>query len=266
MLINYGSIMYFVYLLSAIGVCLLLYFLLKNQSVRLKKTAVFLIALANFAQHIFKAQLYPQYRDNYSPHLSSAYNICAFLILISPFVALFGNQLLKNFVAYVGTFGSMGAMLIPYWFIGKTAFDWEVYRFYICHALLFISSFLPVLLCLYKLEWKHCWKIGLLFFTMLSLILVNDAVLIHFGLYPVKNAEDMFACLSELNPGWSMHPTAQFEWLVDIIALFTPSYFLGNNPWGVYIPILWYAIPLYIGITALVCVMCKLSKVSKKSK
>ena len=266
MLINYGSIMYFAYLLAAVGLCLLFYFLLRKQSVRVKKTAVFFIALANFAQHIFKAQLYPQYRDNFSPHLSSAYNICAFLILISPFVVLFGGQLIRNFVSCVGAFGGMGAMLIPYWFIGKSAFGWEVYRFYICHALLFISSFLPALLGLHKLEWKHCWKIGLLFFGMLFLILVNDAVLIHFGLYPVSNKENLFAALSELNPGWSMHPTAQFEWLVDIIAFFSPSFFLGNNPWGVYIPILWYAIPLYLGITLLVCIMCKLSKVFTKSK
>ena len=266
MLINYGSIMYFAYILAAVGVCFLCYYLLINQPSWLKKTAVFLIALANFAQHIFKAQVYPQYHNDFSPHLSSAYNICAFIILVSPFVLLFGNQLLKNFITYVGSFAGMGAMLIPYWFIGKTAFGWDVYRFYICHGLLFVSSFLPALLGLHKLEWKHCWKIGLLFLVMLSIILVNDAVFIHLGLYPVKNTENLFASLSEVNPGWSMHPTAQFDWLVDIIALFTPSFFLGNNPWGVYIPILWYAIPLYLGITLLVCVMCKLSKVLRKSK
>ncbi|MBE7078223.1 MAG: hypothetical protein E7377_05970 [Clostridiales bacterium] len=266
MLINYGSTMYFVYLLSSVGVCFLLYFLLKNQLVWLKKMVVFLLALINFAQHVLKAKIYPQYRNNFSPHLSSAYNICAFLILISPFVILFGGQLLKNFVSCVGSFGGLGAILIPYWFIGKTAFSWEVYRFYICHALLFISSFLPVLLGLHKLEWKHCWKIGLLFFGMLFIILVNDAVLIHFGLYPVKNSESLFASLSELNPGWSMHPITQFDWLVDIIAIFTPSFFLSNNPWGVYIPILWYAIPLYLGITLLVYAICKFSKALRKSK
>jgi len=258
--------MYCAYPLSAVAICLILYFLLKNQSVGLKKTTVFLLALVNFTQHIFKAYIYPQYHNDFSPHLSSAYNICAFLILVSPLVLLFNNQLLKNFVSCVGMFAGLGTMLVPYWFIGKTAFSWEVYRFYICHALLFISSFLPMLLGLRKLEWKHTWKIGLLYFGMLFLILVNDAVLIRLGLYPVKNPEDLFACLSELNPGCSMHPSAQFDWIVDIVAIFTPSFFLGNNPWGVYIPILWYAIPLYLGMTLLACVICKLSKVLNKSK
>lgn len=265
MLIEYGSIMYFAYIFLALFVCLFFYFLLRKRSNIVKKTAVFLIALLNFAQHIFKGQIYPQYQDHFSAHLSSAYNVCAFMILISPFVILFGTQLSKNYVTYLGTFAGMVAMVVPYWFIGKPAFNWDVYRFYICHGLLFVSSILPALLGLHTLQWKHCWKIGLLFFVMLALILLNDALFIRLGLYPVENPDDLFASLSKVNPGWSMRPDAKFAWLVDIIALFTPSFFLGNNPWGVYLPILWYAIPLYFAMTALVCAVCGLTKVVTKS-
>ena len=266
MLINYGSIMYFAYIFASIAVCAILYFLIKNRSNGCKKTVVLLVALANFAQHIFKGQIYPQYQNNFSIYLSTAYNICAFLILTSPFIILFGNDLLKNFITYVGSFAGMLAMLVPYWFIGKSAFGWEVYRFYICHGLLFVSSILPALVGLHTLKWKHCWKIGFLFFVMLALILANDGILIKWGIYPASNPEDVFASLSAINPGWSMHPTAGFDWLLDIIALFTPSFLLGNNPWNIYIPILWYAIPLYLGITCITHLICGIAKLLTKNR
>ena len=46
-----------------------------------------------------------------------------------------------------------------------------------------------------------------------------------------------------------MGPKESFSWLVDIIKYLSPSVFMGNNASGQYAPILWYAIPLYIGIS-----------------
>ncbi len=251
MLINYGSFMYCAYILLVLAVCMLLYRILKNRSTTVKQNIVFLIALLNFLQHIFKLKLYPQYAGSSSIYLTTAYNICAFLIILSPFILLWGNVLLKNFITYVGTFAGMAAMLVPYWFIGKSAFTWEVYRFYICHGLLFISSILSAILGLYKLERKHCWKVGLLFLLSLAIILLNDAVLVVTDNYYTPYPDNLFESLKYINPGWSMRPSPDMPWVEEIVALFTPSFLLGENPWGVHIPILWYAIPLYLGITFL---------------
>ena len=127
MLIDYGSFMYFAYLFVVILVCLILYFIARNESDCVKKVVVLFVALLNVAQHLFKGKIYPQYNGNVPLHLSTAYNVCAFLILVSPFIILFGNSLLKNFLTYVGSFAGMIAMVVPYWFIGKTAFSWEDY-------------------------------------------------------------------------------------------------------------------------------------------
>lgn len=264
MLIEYGSFMYFAYILAVLFVCGILYALIKNRSNGVKKLVVFLISLLNFAQHIFKGKIYPQYQNGFSVHLSTAYNVCAFLILVSPFIILFGKSLAKNFITYVGSFAGMIAMVVPYWFIGKSAFGWEVYRFYICHGLLFVSSVLPALVGLHKPEWKHCWKIGLLFFVMLTVILINDGVLVALGYYPVSEPDDVYASLYAINPCWSMHPPANFAWVVKIFNTFTPSFLLGENPWGICIPILWYAIPMYFGITLLAHAACGLSKALAK--
>ena len=263
MLIYYGSFMYFAYILIAIGGFLGAFFALRHRPEKTKKLAVVVIASINLAQHLLKGLIYPHYwGGNYSLHLSSAYNVCAFLIISSPFIWLFGNRLLKNFLTYIGSIAGMIAMLVPYWFIGQSAFQSEAYRFYLCHSLLFISSLLPVFFGLVKLEWKHFWKIGLLFFTMLAIIIVNDIFFIVIGHYPVSNPSDIYGSLREINPCWSITAPAGFDWLMNIISSFTPAFLRGGNASGFYVPILWYAIPMYLGITLVafvVCVLCDLS-------
>lgn len=256
MLINYGSFMYFAYIFVAIGICVGLFFILRKKNDKIKKIVIASIAFLNLAQHVFKGLIYPHYWGNFSPHLSSAYNVCAFLIIASPFVFLWGCELFKNFITYIGTIAGMIAMLVPYWFIGQSAFQSEAYRFYLCHSLLFISSILPALLGMHRLRWRHFWKIGLLFFAMLGIIILNDMFFVAIGSYPVTNPSDIYGSLCEINPCWSIIPPKNFDWLVNIIAFFTPSFLMGGNSLGLYVPILWYAIPMYLGITLVAFGVC----------
>ena len=255
MLINYGSFMYFAYIFLAIGACVGLFFLLRKRGEATKRAVVLSIALLNLAQHLLKGLIYPHYWDSFSPHLSSAYNVCAFLIIASPFVFLWGNELLKNYICYLGSIAGMIAMLVPYWFIGQSAFQSEAYRFYLCHSLLFISSILPALLGLYRLRWRHFWKIGLLFFCMLGIIILNDLFFLWIGEYPVSNPSDIYGSLCEINPCWSIIEPSNFDWLTGLIRVFTPKFFEG-------LPILWYAIPMYIGITLVSFTVCTLVDLS----
>ena len=258
MLINYGSFMYFAYIFIALGACIGAFFALRKRSERTKRIVLLSIAFVNLAQHIFKPFIYPHYWGNFSPHLSSAYNVCAFLILATPFVLLFGNELLKNYMTYLGTIAGMIAMVVPFWFIGKSAFQWEAYRFYLCHSLLFISSLLPALLGFHKMRWRHFWKMGLLFLLMLSIILLNDALFVALDAYAGTNPDDVYGSLCLINPCWSVVPPNNFDWLVSIIEFFTPSFLTGGNSSGFYVPVLWYAIPMYLGITLVAFIVCSL--------
>lgn len=251
MLIYYGSFMYFAYILIAIGICVGLFFILKNKSDKVKRIAVLSVAFLNLVQHLLKGIIYPHYWGDFSPHLSSAYNVCAFLIIISPFIILWGNELLKNYLTYLGTIAGMIAMLVPYWFIGQSAFQSEAYRFYLCHSLLFVSSLLPALLRMHTMRWRHFWKIGLLFLAMLGIIILNDLLFLAIGQYPVSNPSDIYGSLCEINPCWSVTPPKNFDWLVNLIRIFTPLPFEK-------LPILWYAIPMYAGITLVSFCVCAL--------
>lgn len=259
MLINYGSFMYFVYIFIAIGICIGLFFLLRRKSDRIKRITLLTLAFVNLGQHILKPLIYPHYWGEFSPHLSSAYNVCAFLIIATPFVLLFGNELFRNYMTYIGSIAGMIAMVVPFWFIGQSAFQWEAYRFYFCHSLLFVTSLLPALLGMHRLRWRHFWKMGLLFLAMLGIILLNDTFFVAIDGYAGTNPDDIYGSLCLINPCWSvLPPIGRFDWLVDIIAFFSPAFLMGGNSSGFYVPILWYAIPMYLGITLVAFGVCAL--------
>ncbi len=265
MYIYVGSFAYLAYIFLAVLLCFLLYCILKNRSKQVQTHFVFALALVNFLQHVFKLVIYPQYKGSTDFYLTTAYNVCAFLITVSPFIIAFGNGLFKNFITYVGSVAGMVAMVVPYWFIGKPALTWDAFRFYFCHALLFISSFLPALLGLHRLERRHRWKIGFLFLGVLALILVNDTILIITGNYPYTTPDKIYEGLCIINPCWAMTPPKNLAWVEDIIACFTPSVLMGNNAAHLYVPILWYAFPLYLGISLLVYAVSFLARIFVKA-
>lgn len=244
--INYGSLSYFVCVFIPVLLVAGLYFLLRRRSVSAKKTVIGILLFLNLGQHLFKSVLYPQYYGQGFGSISTAYNICAFLIIASPFVFFLKSNLWKDFITCLGTAAGLGAMLVPYWFIGQTVFQWEVFRFYLCHGLLFMTSVLPALLGLHRLSWRSFWKLPFLYYLMMSLILINDTVCFALGMYG-DPAGDLFATLSSLNPGWCMHPNDAFGPINDLIFALSPDIFLGDAAAGKpYVPILWYAVPAFL--------------------
>ena len=229
----------------------LLFFLLRNKNKTRQKTVIAILAIINLLQHILKPFLYPGYYGTGFSYLISAYNMCAFFILISPFVLLWGNRFLKNFLFFVGSVAGFCSIAFPQWFMGRpiSALGWEYVRFYICHFLLFLTSLLPLLLRLHAPSLKEFWQIGLGFLGALSVILVNNVIFIIAGLFPGVSPDQLYDGLMQINPCRMMAPDGMFSRFLPIVRLFTPDVFLGKNASGQYAPILWYAIPVYVSIT-----------------
>ena len=156
---------------------------------------------------------------------------------------MFGSELWKNFITYIGSAAGVCAICVPYWFTVDTAFGWEAIRFYLCHMLLIVTSILPALLGIYKINWRKCWKLPFLFYLALIIITFNEIVCFITGLF--DGGGNLLAYLKSVNPCWAFGPFAGFEWVENIVAIFTPDVFLPRGG-GTYVPILWYAFPLYL--------------------
>ncbi len=253
LIFQYGSWIHILTLLFAAGLVCGLYFLLKKRSLAAKMRLLYILAAVNVAQHLLKFLVWPHAWGTGFCHTNTAYNVCAILILMTPFLLRKREGAWRETVSYVGSAGCMLAFLIPYWFVGQSIWNfyvgWEYVRFLFCHLLLLCTSLLPILWGLVHIRKKNFWKIGLCFFTLLAVILVNDVLCICMGLTD-GSAETMYETLYSLNPLWMMHPPEGFESYSKLLSFFSPDIFLGRLS-GFYTPILWYFVPLYSVITLL---------------
>ncbi|MBQ9762092.1 MAG: YwaF family protein [Oscillospiraceae bacterium] len=257
----YGSPFYICSLVLMLVLAGLSWFLLRKRSQRFQRIAILSIMLLNVFQHFFKALIYPQYAGQGFTSISSAYNMCAVLIMFSPVAFLMKNRFLKNFFYYVGSIAGIAAVAVPVWYIGKEIPDlgWDYFRFYICHAGLFVTSLLPLLLGLHKPSYKEFWTVGIAFLLSLCLILFNDLIFMTLGLYEGADIHDFYGSMLKINPCGLMAPPEALPWIEGLVGLFSPSFLMGQNPAGLYVPILWYAIPLYLGVSFIAFVLFTLS-------
>lgn len=243
--IEYGSAGYFLPMLIIFVFTAVMYFALRGRSARVQKLAVFILAAVNVLQHLLKQFIYPHYwGDAYPDMINTAYNMCAALILLTPFVLFLRGTVFKQFIAYVGTAAGLLTMFVPYWYIGQTLFQWDVLRYYLCHGLLFAASLLPALWGLYKFSWRDFWKMPFVFFFVLILIIFNYFVFWCLGVGVDNTSESFFQTISNANPLWVMHPDEQFAFIIPVIDFFTPNIFFPQGEGGMYTPVLWYAIPI----------------------
>ena len=92
------SLPHIIYMLTPVVLLIVIYMLFRNAPAAVKRLAVFLLALLNTLQHLLKIYIYPQYAGESFGGRSTAYNMCALLILISPIILLIGSQLWQNFL------------------------------------------------------------------------------------------------------------------------------------------------------------------------
>ena len=251
MIIYYGSLAYFMYIFIAISLAALLSFLLSKLPRTKQRRVLLIISLLNVAQHLLKSVIYPQYRGMGFNALSTAYNMCALLILIMPFAYLFKWKPLRDFVFLIGSAAGLGAIAVPYWHIGESAFTADVIRFIICHTLLFITSVTPLILKIHEPRFKVSFRLGIYFILGIGVIILNDILCIELGIYHGMPSGTNLEILKVANPVWSFGPPPEFSYLLDYLKPVTPSALLFSARFGGPIPILWYALPLYLGITLL---------------
>lgn len=250
MIIYYGSPAYFLLILLAILLPFTLFFVLRGKSRKTSERVILFIMLINLFQHLFKSFLYPQYHGMGFTALSTAYNVCAFLIIFSPLALLLKIGFLSDFFFFSGSVAGIIAIILPYWHIGRPLFDEEVIRFFICHALLFASSILPLVLKIHKPSYKRFYLVGICFFSAILLIILNDVFCLKIGIYPgVSITEGVYGAMKKINPCWSYGPPEPFSGLLAVAKRLSPDVLVIRN--GAYspTPVLWYFFPGYSIIT-----------------
>lgn len=213
----------------------------KDKSKLQREVFIFILAAINVFQHLFKRLLFGFQYSRFGLE-NTAYNMCSFLIITMPFALVKKGGTYKIFSAFIGTAAGLIAMLIPYWFWGKSVFEVESIRFYVCHGLLFLTGALQIAFKSINVDYKNCFVIPLWFFFALGFVILDIVVY-----YRMKGLKDAFWIAYGLNPVYSMHPPENLWRIVKVVAHISPTVFIQYKI-GAFLPF-WYFFPMYFIIT-----------------
>lgn len=236
---EFFSLAHILYMLITALVLIGLWLLLRHKTERTQRIVIFSLMIVNVLQHLLKIYIYPQYWGQSFGALSTAYNMCAFLILATPFIYLFGSELWQNFITYVGTVAGALSIWVTYWLADPLSGQ---IRFVFCHSLLLYTSLLPALLGIYKINYRKCLKLPFVFYSALMILIVNDIITYSLGWVGDIGNTTLHEFLIQQNPCWVMGAPQGYGAVESIITFFTPEVFEK-------IPLLWYAIPLFLLIS-----------------
>lgn len=230
-MVKIGNFWHIFFILLAAGICVGLYFLLRNRSDKCKKIVIGALLFFNLALHWLKL-LFPPYAgkpDSIAEHMWFI-NICAVSVLTFPFIYLSKSNVAKDWMFYIGVISGFLALVYPTEAIGKSVATIAVWRFYCCHALIIIAPLLMVLLKLHKLNYHNIWKMPFCMMAVLLFIICNQVLQSELGIIDMRG-DDIFAA------GCGYRNTSLIWGPTDDIAKFftwlTPE-FMKTIPFGEY--------------------------------
>ncbi len=244
MLVEYFSAAHILSMLAVVVFVGGLYFALKNRSDHVRFVVILVLIGLNIVQHFFKQFVWKNEWGKPFGSINTAYNMCAAMILLSPFAYLCGCRSLKDFWACAGTASGLVPIVLPMRFLGETMFQWEFFRSFTCHALLTASCSLPLLWGEARPRRREIPLYGLYFLAALFLVYANNCV--FYLLFEGSTKETLYDDLFAYNPMQIMGPEWYFpQWILRLVPAFLLTAANGHP-----IPVLWYAHLLYPAIFA----------------
>ncbi|MCD8308210.1 MAG: hypothetical protein LUD19_00010 [Clostridia bacterium] len=271
MTLEYGSLFYFLYPALCVVLFFVLYFALRHANKKVQFWVLWGITMLNFILHFVKLAFSPYVEELPASIRKVTFeNICAVSTLVFPFFMLAKKHtIFRDYMFYLGTISGAAAMFIPLNIVGLNVYDFETIRFYVCHGSLWIVPLLMVIFGLHKLDYRRIWKVPLMYFLVLGVILVNEVVLMVIGWvandedmievfleYGITNRWDYFLSTEVRNSAFIFGPPESMEKVAQFLLILTPSFFKPGKYIDYYMPILWEVVPVYIYGSIGMILMC----------
>ncbi|MBE6127290.1 MAG: hypothetical protein E7182_04890 [Erysipelotrichaceae bacterium] len=178
-IVTMGNFFYFFFIFLLFALTAGATFLCHRLGKKFAYRFISVILWANFALHFLK-QFFPLYYKNWPYFLAeSAFpNLCAFLIVVAPFVFHWGNKYFKDYLYFIGIISALVAYAVP---TGPMRTDihgvdyaLELTRYYLCHAPLVTCGFLMVEQGFHRLDWRRSWAIPIMFSGVLAVTCLDQ--------------------------------------------------------------------------------------------
>ncbi len=274
MTLKVGNEFYFMYIGIAIVYIAVLWLVLRKRSRKTVHTVLLILLFLNFSLHFIKQAFVP-YVNNHpeSWRRSTVENICAVSTVFFPFIYLINKQnVLHDFVFFIGVCGGLAAIGYPTEAIGKSPFVFDVIRFYICHINLISIPLLAAILGVYRPRLSRFWAIPLLFLVWETLICLNEFFLISVGAVKAQYSDLLDAGFRNSSFVFGVRP--DFVWAAKLFDPLVPE-FLRTDAFGInggvpfYFPVLWLVVPAFVYLIPVYVFLSSpfwISKLVKKSR
>lgn len=253
--IQFFNFWYFFWIALTLGIFFGLYFLLKNKNNKTKNIVLFSILAFALVLHFLKA-LFPPYSTDQSRLYRDIWfiNICGANIFLFPFLFLTKSKTAKDYMFYIGVLSGALATILPLEPIQKAdqaGEFWDIVRFYIHHAILWLVPLLMVALKLHTLSWRRIWKVPGCLLLLLLFIMLNQIFQSELGFVGLRG-DDIFE-IGYKNSSYIWGPDDDIGYFIakfcpDIFKTIPVGEFAGQTK---YWPWFWLIVPAYILIPVL---------------
>lgn len=180
--IQFGNFFHIIPIILLFAALIVSTILCRRFGKKFSKRLILILLWGNFCLHFLK-QLLPGYINDqpYMVSHSSFENLCATLIILAPFIFMFGNKYFKDYLFYIGVISGLGPYLFPSGIMNISLADGEnlveIIRFYTAHMPLVICGFLMVDQGFHKLNYHRLWAIPFILMLVDTIVLLNSMFL-----------------------------------------------------------------------------------------
>lgn len=144
-MLEMGSIIYYLWLLSAVLLFVAIYYLFRNKSKKVKNIFLFSIIVFSWIIHFSRWWLDPDLQL-YEMFLK---DLCGFSTLVYPFFFLSKNKIFRDYMYFVGGFFALHSLAYPNNIFGDPIVYFNTIRFFFAH---FILVSVPLLLIFWNMH------------------------------------------------------------------------------------------------------------------
>ena len=228
------NIYYWLHLFCAFIIILIVDRILSKLNSKTQYVIIFILSVFNFLLHFFKV-----YTDGIEGYNNQIYyislsNFCSINTFILPFVLLFKNKRVTDFMIIMCLVSGIVAMVFCYCLEGENGISNHTVRFFITHLLIFLIPFELLRFKHVSLSYKSVKWCYLFFFIEQGVIYLNDIILFNHNIIPYQhysNSSLVYGIRSDVNE------------MFGFIKYLVPNIFIDN---GEYIPILWLTVPVLL--------------------
>ena len=254
---------YFFWLILGVELVAILYFILRDCSVKTQKIVLFSLLAIGFLLHFLKVFI-PPYSVDEARMLRDSWfvNICAANIGLFPFMFFSKKDSVKDYMFYIGLLSGVIAFVYPQEPIAKVdqfAEQLDILRFYYHHWMVAAVPLLMVLLGHHKLSYKRVYKVPVGLLLLMLFILLNQLFQAELGFIPLHDSSN-FLGIGYKNTSYIWGP-GENDAIGSFFALFTPKIF-KTVPVGAYAgqekywPWFWIVVPVFVLVTPLSFLVC----------